>query len=83
MGAVLVIALAGGVTVRTNVPLGPTQERPLKPSTTMKYVCPAITGRVTNEPLVSALEQPSVVPQPVVSSLHAMSLPPLHQPLRT
>ena len=43
---VVVPAGAGGMTVRLKFP----EATPLKPSTTMKYFCPAVTLRATREP---------------------------------
>src|SRR5213080_3587349 len=64
---------AGGVTVRLKVPCAPPY-----PSTTMKYVCPAVTVGVMRE----ARNRPVALGQ--VSSLHpaATSGPPEHTPLR-
>src|SRR6184192_4915840 len=44
VGVVVVVDATGGVTVRLKVPCAP-----LKPSTTMKYVCPAVTVGVRRE----------------------------------
>ena len=42
----VVVVPAGGMTVRVKFP----EATPLKPSTTMKYFCPAVTLRATREP---------------------------------
>ena len=71
---VVVVEAPGGVTVRLKVPCAPPY-----PSTTMKYVCPAVTVGVMREarfaPVASAQ----------ASSLHpkAISEPVPHAPLRT
>src|SRR5437660_1548424 len=75
-GRVVVVvgaASPGGVTVRLKVPCAPAY-----PSTTMKYVCPAVTVGVMRE----ARNRPVALGQ--VSSLHpaATSGPPEHTPLR-
>src|SRR5438067_1919353 len=57
--AVVVVVGAGGVTVRLNVPCAPPY-----PSTTMKYVCPAVTVGVRRE----ARNRPVALVQ--ASSLH-------------
>src|SRR5207245_10340694 len=71
-GRVVVVA-AGGVTVRLKVPCAPAY-----PSTTMKYVCPALTVGVIRE----ARNRPLALAH--VSSLHpaATSGPLAHAPLR-
>src|SRR5712691_2758283 len=70
----LVVEAPGGVTVRLKVPCAPPY-----PSTTMKYVCPAVTVGVMRE----ALFAPVALGQ--ASSLHpaATSGPLAHTPLRT
>jgi len=71
---VVVVAEApGGVTVRLNVPCDPPY-----PSTTMKYVCPAVTVGVMREARLRPLEFAHA------SSLHpdTTSAPPEHTPLR-
>ena len=72
-GEVVVVVATGGVTVRVKFPCVP-----LKPSTTMKYVCPAVTVG----PIREAVFAPLALGQ--ASSLHpeAISVPPLHTPLR-
>src|SRR5437764_1424010 len=64
---------SGGVTVRLNVPCDPPY-----PSTTMKYVCPAVTVGVMREARLRPLEFAHA------SSLHpdTTSAPPEHTPLR-
>src|SRR5436190_10096661 len=55
---------------------------PFPPRRSSDLVCPAVTDSVTLDPrcgLVGSV----VVPQPVVSSLHASSAPGLHVPPRT
>src|SRR6266496_2661146 len=69
---VVVVAPAGGVTVRLKVPCDPPY-----PSTMMKYVCPAVTVGVTRE----ARTRPVELAQ--ASSLHPTSAPLAHTPLRT
>ena len=83
VAVVVVVAAAGGTTVSEKAPSEPPHD-PLKPSTRMKYVCPAVTVGVTRDPwwLLFA-EQVSPVPQPLVSSLHATCVPPPQVPLRT
>src|SRR5437762_3683 len=70
---VVVVEAPGGVTVRVKVPVAPPY-----PSTTMKYVCPAVTVGVMRE----ARSRPVALGQ--ASSLHpaATSGPPEHTPLR-
>src|SRR6266404_2313001 len=70
---VVVVVGAGGVTVRLNVPCAPPY-----PSTTMKYVCPAVTVGVRRE----ARFKPVALTQ--ASSLHpaATSGPLAQAPLR-
>ena len=73
-GLVVVVVVApGGVTVRLKVPAAPA-----KPSTTMKYVRPAVTVGVMRE----ARDRPVELVQ--ASSLHpdATSVPLAHVPLR-
>jgi len=68
---VVVVAPLGGTTRSPNAPLFP-----LKPSTVMKYVCPAVTVGVIREPCDGLPDSPVV--QPDVSSLHATSVPVPH-----
>ena len=70
---VVVVEAPGGVTVRVKVPVAPPY-----PSTTMKYVCPAVTVGVMRE----ARNRPLALAH--VSSLHpaATSGPLAHAPLR-
>src|SRR5438046_7070758 len=64
---------SGGVTVRLKVPCAPTY-----PSTTMKYVCPAVTVGVIRE----ARHTPSALLQASSLQPDATSDPPAHTPLR-
>src|SRR5205814_1493128 len=70
---VVVVEAPGGVTVRLKVPCAPPY-----PSTTMKYVCPAVTVGMIREARNRPLELGHV------SSLHpdTTSGPPEHTPLR-
>src|SRR5439155_22228191 len=70
---VVVAGAPGGMTVRLNVPCDPPY-----PSTTMKYVCPAVTVGVMREARLRPLEFAHA------SSLHpdTTSAPPAHTPLR-
>src|SRR5438874_1802437 len=70
---VVVVEAPGGVTVRVKVPVAPPY-----PSTTMKYVCPAVTVGVMRE----ARSRPLALAH--ASSLHpaAISGPLAHTPLR-
>src|SRR5213594_3868559 len=68
---VLVVEAPGGVTVRLKVPGAPPY-----PSTTMKYVCPAVTVGVRRE----ARNRPVALVH--ASSLHPASDPLAHAPLR-
>jgi len=61
----------GGVTVRLKVPCAPPY-----PSTTMKYVCPAVTVGVRREARSRPVELAHA------SSLHPASDPLVHAPLR-
>src|SRR5438094_569710 len=68
---VVVVEAPGGVTVRLKVPCAPPY-----PSTTMKYVCPAVTVGVRRE----ARNRPVELVH--ASSLHPASDPLAHAPLR-
>jgi hypothetical protein len=83
------VGVASGVAVRVAVgaaPFGGVPDKlkvpfaPLKPSTTMKYVCPAVTASVARDAWWSL---GSLVPQPATSSAHASCDPVAHAPPRT
>jgi hypothetical protein len=61
---------AGATIVSWKLPL-----RPFQPSTTMKYVCPAVTVGVIREACWPAFGVPSPVAHPAVSSLQAICVP--------
>ena len=67
----VVVEAPGGVTVRVKVPCAPPY-----PSTTMKYVCPAVTVSVMRE----ARFMPLALAQ--ASSLHATAVPLAQDPPR-
>ena len=67
----VVVETPGGVTVRVKVPCAPPY-----PSTTMKYVCPAVTVGVMRE----ARFMPLALAQ--ASSLHATAVPLAQDPPR-
>jgi hypothetical protein len=73
---VVVEAAPGGVTVRAKLPW-----YVAKPSTTMKYVCPAVTVGVIFDPRCGFVPSREVA-HPVVSSLQATSIPDAHDPCR-
>lgn len=72
---VVVVGTAGGTMRRPKAPLLPPY-----PSTVMKYVCPAVTVGVSRDPCEGLFASPVV--HPLVSSLHANSVPVPHAPPR-